>query len=133
MESPANFRPGFRISEVDVGVVILGILGSVLLGRLDDMLGIAMLFVLAHFFVFCNVLRLGRLLELVWAALFVLLAGSTLLVGVPAWGFTFILMLAVTVVLAVVQVFRPSYHGVLWRQINPDLPQWWEDHERNRK
>lgn len=133
MESPANFRPGFRISEVDVGVVILGILGSVLLGRLDDMLGIAMLFVLAHFFVFCNVLRLGRLLELVWAVLFVLLAGSTLLVGVPAWGFTFILMLAVTVVLAVVQVFRPSYHGVLWRQINPDLPQWWEDHERNRK
>ena len=30
METEANFRPGFRISEVDVGVVILAILVSVL-------------------------------------------------------------------------------------------------------
>lgn len=57
METAANFRPRFRISEVDVGVVILGILGSVLLGRLNDMLGVATLFTVGHFFLFCNLLR----------------------------------------------------------------------------
>ena len=126
METEANFRPGFRISEVDVGVVILAILVSVLLGRLDDMLGVATLFTVAHFFLFCNMLRMNRPLELIWAALFVLLAGSTLLVGVPTWSLTLILMLSVTAVFAVIQVLRPSYHGVFWRKLNPNLLRWWE-------
>jgi hypothetical protein len=126
MEAVAKFRPGFRISEFDVGVVILGILVSVLLGRLDDMLGVATLFTIAHFFLFCNVLRMNRPLELIWFVLYVLLAGSTFLVGAPAWGLTLILMLSVTAVLAVIQVLLPSYHGVFWRKINPNLPRWWE-------
>jgi hypothetical protein len=126
METAANFRPGFRLSEVDVGVVIVGILMSVLLGRLDDMLGVATLFTVAHFFLFCNVLRMNRPLELIWSVLFVLLAGSTVLVGVPAWSLTLVLMLSVTAVFAVIQVLLPSYHGVLWRKINPNLLRWWE-------
>jgi hypothetical protein len=126
METAANFRPGFRISEVDVGVVILGILVSVSLGRLDDTLGVATLFTVAHFFLFCNVLRMNRPLELIWAVLVVLLAGSTLLVGVPTWSLTLILTLSVTAVFAVIQVLLPSYHGVFWRTINPNLPRWWE-------
>ena len=126
METAANFRPGFRISEIDVGVMTLGVFVLVLLGRLDDRLGVATLFTVAHFFLFCNVLRMSRPLELLWAVLFVLLAGSSLLVGVPTWGLTLNLMLSVTAVFAVSQVSRPSYHGVFWRKINPDLIRWWE-------
>ena len=36
MEDAVDFRPGFRLSEIDVGVLMLGILASVLLARFDE-------------------------------------------------------------------------------------------------
>ncbi|MDH4324805.1 MAG: hypothetical protein OEW90_11760 [Betaproteobacteria bacterium] len=132
MEDAVDFRPGFRLSEIDVGVLMSGILASVLLARVDKSFALALLFTLAHFFLFCNVLRMSRPLELLWAALFVVLAASTILVGFPPWSYTLSAMLAVTVILAVVQVLRPSYHGVLWQRVNPDLPQWWDANRKSR-
>ncbi len=125
MRSTLDFQPGFRLSELDVGILIAGICASVLLARLDERLAVALLFTLAHFFLFCNVLRMSRPLELLWAVLFVLLAGSTFYLGFPPWNYTLAAMLVVTLTLALVQILRPSYHGVLWRQINPNLKQWW--------
>ncbi len=125
MKSTAKFQPGFRLSELDVGFIMLGVCGAVLLARLDERFGMAVLFVLAHFFLFCNVLRMSRPLELVWAALFVLLAVSTFYFGRPPWNYTMAAMMAVTLVLAFVQMLQPSYHGVFWRKINPNLEQWW--------
>lgn len=132
MEDAADFRPGFRLSEIDIGVLLLGILTSVLIARFDESLAVALLFTLGHFFMFCNVLRMGRPLELVWAVLFVLLAGSTILNGFPSWSYTLYAMLAVTAILALVQVLQPSYHGVFWRQLNPNLPQWWAVNRKNK-
>ena len=74
MRRTLKFQPGFRLSEMDVGIIMLGVCVSVLLARLDERLGMMVLFVLAHFFLFCNVLRMSRPLELIWAGLFVLLA-----------------------------------------------------------
>jgi hypothetical protein len=128
----ADFQPGFRLSEIDVGILMLGILASALVARIDGWFAAALFFTLAHFFLFCNVLRMSRPLELVWAALFVLLAASTILAGSPPWTHTLSAMLAVTAVLAVVQVLRPSYHGVFWRRLNPNLPQWWAANRKNR-
>ena len=125
MRRTLKFQPGFRLSEMDVGIVMLGICSSVLLARFDERLGLALLFVLAHFFLFCNVLRMSRPLELIWAVLFVLLAGSTLTFGLPSWNYMLIAMLVITLILAFVQILLPSYHGVLWRKINPNLEQWW--------
>jgi hypothetical protein len=126
LTTTANFRPGFRISEIDVGILILGILGSYIMARIEEPLGILVVFTVAHFFLFCNVVRMDRPLELIWAALFVLLAASTMIIGVPAWSNTFTIMLTVTAFLVFMQVRRPSYHGVFWRQLNPGLEQWWE-------
>ena len=131
MEDAVDFRPGFRLSEIDVGVLMLGILASVLLARFDESFAIALLFTLAHFFLFCNVLRMSRPLELVWALLFVLLASCTIRVGFPPWSYTFSAMLAVMAGMVVIQVLRPSYHGVLWRQLNPNLLQWWAVNRKN--
>jgi len=128
-----DFRPGFRLSEIDVGVLILGVLVSIPLARLDEFFAIAVLFTLAHFFLFCNVLRMIRPLEVAWAVLFVLLAGSTVRTGLPPWGYTLSAMLAVTAILAVVQILLPSYHGVFWRQVNPRLPQWWAANRKSRE
>jgi len=120
-----SFRPGFRLSQVDVGILILGVVASIAVARFDRAFAAVLLFTLAHFFVFCNVLRMSRALEIVWAVLFVLLAGSTLRFGLPPWRVTLAAMLIATVVLAVVQTLHPSYHGVLWQRLNPRLPEWW--------
>ena len=126
MRRTLKFQPGFRLSEMDVGFLMLGVCAAVLLARLDERLGLASLFVLAHFFLFCNVLRMSRPLELIWAVFFVLLAGSTFTFGFPSWNSTLIAMLVVTLILALVHILQPFYHGVLWRMINPNLKQWWE-------
>ena len=125
VDGKKKFQPGFRLSEMDVGILLLGLCGSVLLARFDERLGMTVLFVLAHFFLFCNVLRMSRPLELIWAGLFVLLAGSTFHFGLPPWNTTLVGMLVVTVILAIIQFLLSSYHGVFWRKINPNLKQWW--------
>jgi hypothetical protein len=125
MEGTVDFRPGLRISRADVGVLLLGVMVSSAWARIDEALAIAALFTLAPFFSFCNVLRMGRPLELVWAVVFVLFCASTIRTGRPPWGYTLCVMLAVTVILAVAQVLQPSYHGVFWRQRNPNLSQRW--------
>ena len=132
MENAADFQPGFRLSEIDVGVLMLGILLSVLLARFDESFAVALLFLLAHFFLFCNVLRMSRPLELVWALLFVLLAASTIRTGYPSWRYNFSAMLVVTASITAVQILRPSYHGVFWRRFNPNLPQWWAANKKNQ-
>jgi hypothetical protein len=132
VDRTSKFQPGFRLSEMDVGILILGVCCSVLLARFDERLGMVVVFVLAHFFLFCNVLRMRRLLELIWAMLFVFLAGSTFYFNYPFWHYTLVVMLVVTLILAIVQILQPSYHGVLWQKINPNLKQWWDASERQK-
>lgn len=126
MATKVLFNPGFRISAWDVAVLVLGAAGSLLLSRMDAPLGLAVAFTVAHFFLFCNVLRMARPLELAWAALFVLLSGSTVLNDFPTWGQTFLAMLGFTILFAVLQMRKLSYHGIFWQRVNPNLPQWWE-------
>lgn len=85
-----------------------------------------MAFVLAHFFLFCNVFRLARPLELVWAAVFVALAAGTLAIDIPGWPATAAISLCVTVVVIPLEMRKLSYHGVGWERINPGLRSWWE-------
>jgi hypothetical protein len=88
--------------------------------------GFLVAFVVAHFFLFCNVVRMARPYELAWAAVFLPLASSTMLAGAPGWPVTTAASLAVTVAVVVLQMRRPSYHGVAWQRVNPGLPTWWE-------
>ena len=130
MPDQSPFRPGFRLSEVDVGVLIVGVVGSLLLARVHEPLGIAAMLSVLHFFLFCNVLRMNRTFELIWAATFVLLSACTMLTGIPTWLQTYMVTLTVTAVLSLIQVLMPSYHGVLWAVVNPNLPRWWEANTR---
>ncbi|XOF34073.1 MAG: hypothetical protein ACL93V_01885 [Candidatus Electrothrix sp. YB6] len=122
MTNSPEFRPGFRLSAVDIIVLILGAVWSILLHGMDNPLGLLIFFTFAHFFLFCNVLRMRRSFELIWAALFLLAAGSSLFFRVPGWPGTIVIMLGITVILAILQMRQPSYHGVFWKRINPDLP-----------
>lgn len=120
------FAPGFRISATDAAVLVAGAAGSALAAQAEWWMGLVIGFVVGHFFLFCNVFRVARPLELAWAALFVVLAGSTITVGLPGWPIALTMSLVATLLVIVVQMRKPSYHGVLWQRINPGLPQWWE-------
>jgi hypothetical protein len=91
---------------------------------IDFWIGFAVGFVVAHFFLFCNLVRLSRSLELIWAGIFTalcILASVDLL----TWRLTFTISGGLTVVVVVIEARRPSYHGVGWRILNPRLPEWW--------
>ena len=120
------FNPGFRLSITDVIILIAGAIASLLVANIEFWFGIAIVFTVGHFFLFCNVFRMPRHLELAWAALFLLLLGSTIVMQQPDWLVSFGFSLIGTVVVVVIQLRQPSYHGVGWSRINPQLPQWWQ-------
>jgi hypothetical protein len=122
----SRFAPGFRLSKLDVVVLVVGTLLSLGLAAAGSWLALVVAWVIGHFFLFCNVFRLSRPLELVWAAVFVVLAGSTAATHYPGWAATTAISLAATVVVVAVEMRKPSYHGILWQRINPGLRAWWE-------
>ena len=125
MQHP-TFAPGFRLSVVDGFVLLAGVAGTIILSMIVWWWGFVLGFVLGHFFLFCNVVRMARPLELLWSGVFVALAGATIVLETPGWLVTALLSLVVTAIVVVVEMRKPSYHGVGWKWINPGLPAWWE-------
>jgi len=122
-----QFQPGFRCLRLDLVILLAGAAAAgAALVWLEPWVGFVVAFVVGHFFLFCNAFRIARVLELVWAALFVVLAAGTISVGFPGWPITAGLSLAAPVVVVILEMRKPSYHGVFWQQINPDLREWWE-------
>ncbi|HEX3355887.1 MAG TPA: hypothetical protein VHS31_02805 [Tepidisphaeraceae bacterium] len=122
------FSPGFRLSSFDILILIVGSAAAVIFASKNLWLGLAIAFVVAHFFLFCNVIRMSRPLELIWAAAFILLAIFVIATGMLSWPITFILSALLTLILATIEVRKPSYHGVGWKKLNPHLTEWWNQH-----
>jgi len=120
------FAPGFRISVWDAVVLCGGALGAWWLYRIEWWIGVLLAWVVGHFFLFCNVFRISRGPELIWAAVFVLLCASRLLFHVPGWMATFLGSVLVAMLLIALEMVRPCYHGIGWQKINPTLPEWWK-------
>jgi hypothetical protein len=125
MKQPA-FAPGFRLSVAHGFVLLGGVAGIIIMSTIVWWWGFVLGFVLGHFFLFCNVVRMARPLELLWSGVFVALAGATIVLETPGWLATTLLSLVVTGIVLVVEMRKPSYHGVGWKWINPGLPAWWE-------
>src|SRR5687768_7082849 len=121
-----RFQPGFRLSALDVVVLVVGGVASAYAMTVDRWFGIAIAFVVLHFFLFCNVLRMSRRLELIWAGIFAALAIAAISFDLLSWPAVFAISGAVTVIVAVIEARRPSYHGVGWQRVNPRLPEWWQ-------
>ncbi len=127
-----TFSPGFRLSPLDVAVLAAGAVGTVAMAGADRWLGVAVAFVVGHFFLFCNVLRMSRSPELVWAGCFSAGAVVTVVFRAASWPAVLAASAGLTVVLTAVEVRRQSYHGVGWRRVNPRLPAWWAEHGDRR-
>ena len=126
----ATFSPGFRLSAVDVGVLAIGGIAAATSASIAPSWCLAIGLPVAHFFLFCNVFRISRRLELLWAGIFLILSASTLTWGVPGWLPTVIVSVCVTVAVVVAEMRKPSYHGVWWQRINPRLREWWVENSR---
>jgi hypothetical protein len=128
--SERKFRPGFRFSTLDFFVLILVGWTGADSAAVHFWPGIAILFVLGNFFLFCNIVRMPRPSQLVWAAIFIALSASTIVIGLPSWPVTFAISFVVTIALVTLEARKPSYHGIYWQRLNPDLSKWWEAHAR---
>jgi hypothetical protein len=131
MTLPA-FVPGFRCSVGDGLDLVGGLAGTIALSMFAWWQGCVVGFVVAHFFLFCNVVRMARPLELLWSGVFVALAGATIATDIPGWVTTFVVSGVVTVTVVVLEIRKPSYHGAGWKWINPGLPTWWEAQMRKQ-
>lgn len=125
------FAPGFRISVLDGLVVLASILGAIALSMFSWWWGFVVGFVVVHFFLFCNLIRMSRALELLWAGVFVALSAATILGEFPGWVVTALVSLVVTTIVVIVELRKPSYHGIGWKTINPGLPHWWESQQQS--
>lgn len=123
---PKPFSPGFRLSVTDVIVLVAGATGAVLVAQVLWWLGLIVALVVGHFFLFCNVFRVARPLELAWSVLFVALVGVTIAFDQPGWPVALSITLIGTLLVIFAQVRKPSYHGIAWERFNPKLRDWWE-------
>lgn len=127
---PSNtFNPGFRLSTLDAFVLVVGGAFAANIGLAHFWFGVAIAFAIGHFFLFCNIVRMRRTFELLWAATFVALAAGTTH-GWWSWPTALGVSLTLTAVLVAVELRKPSYHGAFWQWVNPELPRWWEQRER---
>ena len=114
---------------MDIVILAVGAIAAASVSFLDRWLALAIAFVVGHFFLFCNVLRMSRPPELIWASVFAGLVMLNAVFGALSWPPVFVIASSLTIILAVLESRRPSYHGVMWRWLNPGLPQWWAGHQ----
>ena len=117
-------RYGVRFSFADLVMLGVGATGVWLLWPDAQTSALLIAVTLGHFFLFCNVFRVRRSLELSWAGLFV--------VNFAAWRmwqsdseFSWAPVLAVqtpfTLAAIWIEIRTPRYHGIWARRLNPAL------------
>ncbi|TWT84575.1 hypothetical protein CA13_60550 [Planctomycetes bacterium CA13] len=108
-----NFHPshGFRFSVIDALAIIA--CGIATVWGLRELGSIAWLFpfVLAHFFLFCNIFRVPRKPELVWAGCFLFIATVCLIADTHTL-YAMVAILPITLAVLAYSIRLPSYHGI---------------------
>jgi len=108
-------KPGFRFSDADAVVIAVAIVTTwLLLPRIGTYAWIPVVG-FGHFFLFCNVFRVRRRSELIWAAVFVLNFGAWTASGRFAWSSVLLVQTPLTITVIVAQIRSPRYRGVFAR------------------
>lgn len=114
-------KHGFQMSAFDGVVLLLGIILTIWLRNEAFPLWWIVPMALGHFFLFCNIFLVWRRLELVWAAVLVVLISGHLAFGHTDWLSPLMMQMPVTLTVLWLQLRSPWYHGIFARQINPRL------------
>jgi hypothetical protein len=116
--------PGVRLSKRDLVVLLLVAVVAYFLWPIMELGTALLLMVVGHFFLFCNVFRVPRKLELIWAAAFVLNVLGWRLGGSSSWEGVLAVQTPLTLLFILLAMQRQDYHGLGWKWINPQLD--WE-------
>lgn len=123
---PQLFQPGLQFTTADF--MMLAAAGAFAFWAYDN-IGVWLAkvtgFVVGNFLMFSNVFRVGRTRELIWTIVFVCLAAARLRMGMFEWSTIFAISGALTIAIILIEMRKPSYHGVGWETINPGLREWW--------
>lgn len=112
MKRMESFSPGFRCSLGDLA--FLG-LAAVATWKSADFIGIwaaVIPFVVGHFFLFCNVFRVGTRRELAWTGIFIVNAGLCLSREIPSPVWLCLAQAPFSLAVLVLAVRDPGYHGL---------------------
>ncbi len=125
--SEVHRTSGLRLSLADVAILFTATAIVWWMGREGNEMAWIVAVVVGHFFLFCNVFRLRRSLELWWAAVFVLNVGWWLAQGQAGWLPAMLYQGPVTVIVIVIEMLSPRYHGIGARWINRRLDDYLEN------
>ena len=112
---------GLRFSVLDGCVLVAAFVLTMSTWSMTFGLSALILFVVLHFFLFCNVFRIRRKPELIWAATFVANCLAWILTGnISTLGIT-VAQAVITTVILLHEIRLPYYHGIYAETINPRL------------
>jgi len=122
MNTVQRSPPGFRCSFTDVLVLIIAPLATWWLWPQLGAMAAVILFAVGHFFLFCNVFRVHRNKELLWAGAAIINVGIWTIAG--QWWWPGILLAQSPLTLAVItwEISSPGYHGIGWNPLKKSLP-----------
>jgi len=121
-----EFRPGFRLSKLDIVILILGVMSALWVTTISIFVSYIIVYVVGHFFMFCNLFRLSRAPELVWAVIFLSLCTLSIKWQLFDVVYAFITQTLMTLVLVALELRKSSYHSVGWKKVNPNLKVWFQ-------
>lgn len=124
---------GFRFSFMDALVIGVFVCTTAVLWHFDCPLWWILVIATGHFFLFCNVFRIARPRELIWAATFILNIVVWACFDHLAWLPVLLCQLPITAGLLIADMRSPLYHGVFANRLNSQLNDYLEGHFHERK
>lgn len=125
-----EFKPGFRFSMFDAAILIAALLLVFFTHSYGLTYSVLVIFVILHFFLFCNIVRMSRIPELIWASFFLLAFYFHLKLSAITFVQALVSCISVTFILIFLEVIKPSYHGVFWKKLNPKLSEWFSENKK---
>ena len=128
-----GFHPGFRMNLIDTFILLLGITSWYFYHFMEVAYAQIPTFVIFIFFLYCNTFRIRRAPEFVWASIFTSLSICSIYLDTPSLNLTFLIGLFIALAIIAYEMKQPSYHGILWEKINPNLKTWWDQNQAKQK
>ena len=119
-----QFKPGFRFSILDGFILVVALCTGIFVAFYDYKYSVLIGFVVLHFFLFCNIVRMSRVPELIWATSFLALFFCHIKLSLLSFNSALATSLFFTVILVAIELRKPSYHGIYWKVLNPLAPYW---------
>src|SRR5262245_20302076 len=117
---------GFRFFGTDAVVIVVCGGAAYVLQRMEHPLWWLLLIVAGHFFLFCNVFRVRRRFEVIWAVLLVLNCAAWILLGHLDWPHVLLTQAPFTVAAVIAEARSDRYHGIFAQSANRKLQDYLE-------